>query len=168
MDNLDSISDLIREQFDARTAARDMALSQARALTRYCSQAIRAVHRDGGDVVLHEAHTRSENLARVVDVVAPGVSAYHLEPVGEAAGHLEGHPVVSRVAPRHEPDDGREHSAGERQERAGAAATRVRPRRTASERRSMASGTAPFWRAVSFCAKRSLALVGSTARTSRT
>ena len=46
MDNLDSISDLIREQFDARTAARDMALSQARALTRYCSQAIRAVHRD--------------------------------------------------------------------------------------------------------------------------
>jgi translin len=46
MDQLDSISDLIRIQFDARTAARDKALTQARALTRFCSQAIRAVHRD--------------------------------------------------------------------------------------------------------------------------
>ena len=34
MDYLDSISELIRTQFDARTAARDQALAQARAAVR--------------------------------------------------------------------------------------------------------------------------------------
>ena len=62
MDNLDSISDLIREQFDARTAARDQALSQARALTRYCSQAIRAVHRDD-DQAMREQLDEARKLA---------------------------------------------------------------------------------------------------------
>ncbi|MCX6066366.1 MAG: haloacid dehalogenase [Chloroflexi bacterium] len=51
MVHLDSISELIRSQFDARTAARDLALTQARALTRFCSQAIRAVHRDDDDTM---------------------------------------------------------------------------------------------------------------------
>jgi len=46
MDKLEEIADRIRQDFDARTAARDHALSQARTLTRYCANAIRAVHRD--------------------------------------------------------------------------------------------------------------------------
>lgn len=46
MDNLEKIADLIREDFDSRTAARDRALSQARTLTRFCANAIRATHRD--------------------------------------------------------------------------------------------------------------------------
>lgn len=49
MEKLERIADLIREDFDARTAARDRALSQARTLTRYCANAIRAVHRDERD-----------------------------------------------------------------------------------------------------------------------
>jgi translin len=46
VDNLEEIADRIRLDFEARTAARDHALSQARTLTRYCANAIRAVHRD--------------------------------------------------------------------------------------------------------------------------
>ncbi len=49
MENLDSIAERIRQSFDARTAARDRALSQARTLTRHCANAIRAVHRDERD-----------------------------------------------------------------------------------------------------------------------
>jgi translin len=51
MHKLESIADKIRQNFDARTAARDHALAQARQLTRACSLAIRAVHRDEDDVM---------------------------------------------------------------------------------------------------------------------
>jgi translin len=46
MQNLESVAEQIRKNFDARTTARDNALAQARQLTRACSLAIRAVHRD--------------------------------------------------------------------------------------------------------------------------
>ncbi|MCC7118399.1 MAG: haloacid dehalogenase [Anaerolineales bacterium] len=46
MTQLDAIAEQIRKTFDVRTAARDLALTQARQLTRACSLAIRAVHRD--------------------------------------------------------------------------------------------------------------------------
>ena len=51
MEKLERIADEIRKVFDARTAARDQALSQARQLTRACSLAIRAVHRDEADTM---------------------------------------------------------------------------------------------------------------------
>lgn len=46
MDNLSTIAERIRQNFDVRTSKRDEALKQARQLTRACSLAIRAVHRD--------------------------------------------------------------------------------------------------------------------------
>jgi len=46
MQKLESIAEQIRKEFDAQTIARDNALAQARQLTRACSLAIRAVHRD--------------------------------------------------------------------------------------------------------------------------
>lgn len=46
MHKLESIADRIRQSFDVRTSKRDEALKQARQLTRACSLAIRAVHRD--------------------------------------------------------------------------------------------------------------------------
>jgi len=46
MHKLESVADKIRQDFDTRTASRDNALAQARQLTRACSLAIRAVHRD--------------------------------------------------------------------------------------------------------------------------
>lgn len=46
MHKLETIAERIRQSFDVRTAKRDKALKQARQLTRACSLAIRAVHRD--------------------------------------------------------------------------------------------------------------------------
>jgi translin len=45
MHKLEEIAERIRQDFDARTLARDRALTQARTLTRHCANAIRAVHR---------------------------------------------------------------------------------------------------------------------------
>jgi translin len=46
MDRLEKIADQIHQAFVARTSARDHALTQARTLTRYCANTIRAVHRN--------------------------------------------------------------------------------------------------------------------------
>lgn len=46
MQKLGAIAEQIRKRFDAQTSARDLALAQARQLTRACSLAIRAVHRN--------------------------------------------------------------------------------------------------------------------------
>lgn len=65
MHKLEDIADEIRQNFDIRTAARDNALAQARRLTRACSLAIRAVHRDDTDEMgqhLTEAHKLAETL----------------------------------------------------------------------------------------------------------
>ncbi len=65
MHKLESIADQIRKDFDARTAARDQALAQARQLTRACSLAIRAVHRDDHETMqaqLLEAHRLADTL----------------------------------------------------------------------------------------------------------
>jgi translin len=52
MDNLDAIAERVRQGFEARTAARDQALSQARSLTRHCALAIRAIHREESSLAL--------------------------------------------------------------------------------------------------------------------
>lgn len=46
MDHLDPICDQIREDFNRKTARRDVALGQARELARHASLAIRAIHRE--------------------------------------------------------------------------------------------------------------------------
>lgn len=65
MHNLEMIAERIRQNFDVRTSKRDEALKQARQLTRACSLAIRAVHRDDKDVMemnLAEAQTLADIL----------------------------------------------------------------------------------------------------------
>ncbi len=65
MHKLEKIADQIRQKFDLRTAKRDQALAQARQLTRACSLAIRAVHRDDKETMemqLSEARTLSDKL----------------------------------------------------------------------------------------------------------
>ncbi len=91
MEKLDQIADQIRLQFDARTAARDQALSQARMLTRHCSQAIRAVHRDddaGMVAELAEAGKLAESLrtslARHPDLYFAGYTQDSLKEYVEA------------------------------------------------------------------------------------
>ena len=65
MHKLESIADQIRKNFDSRTAAREQALAHARQLTRACSLAIRAVHRDELDTMqaqLTEARQLADTL----------------------------------------------------------------------------------------------------------
>ena len=62
MHKLEEIADRIRQNFDIRTKMREQALGRARQLTRACSLAIRAVHRDDKEVM--EAHlTEASGLA---------------------------------------------------------------------------------------------------------
>jgi translin len=65
MHKLEKIAEQIRQNFDQRNAARDEALKQARQLTRACSLAIRAVHRNEFDTMesnLSEAQSRADKL----------------------------------------------------------------------------------------------------------
>lgn len=65
MHKLEKIAEQIRQKFDVRTAMRDQALTQARQLTRACSLAIRAVHRDDKETMeaqLSEARTLADKL----------------------------------------------------------------------------------------------------------
>lgn len=63
MQHLDEIAENIRQSFDAHTAVRDQALSQARTLTRHCAHAIRAVHRGERD----QAQEQLDNAMALVD-----------------------------------------------------------------------------------------------------
>ncbi len=72
MQNLDSIAERVRQSFDARTAARDRALAQARTLTRHCANAIRAVHRDEGA----NAASNLEQARLLVDALHRDLASY--------------------------------------------------------------------------------------------
>ncbi len=64
---LDSIAEGIRAAFDAQTAERERALAQTRKLTRYCANAIRAIHRgevEQARATLEKAKTLAEELRR--------------------------------------------------------------------------------------------------------
>ncbi|HSL46910.1 MAG TPA: haloacid dehalogenase [Anaerolineales bacterium] len=65
MSKLEGIAERIRQNFDVRTSKRDEALKQARQLTRACSLAIRAVHRDDMEAMeasLAEAQKLADDL----------------------------------------------------------------------------------------------------------
>src|SRR4026207_355268 len=65
MHKLENIADRIRQKFDVRTAMRDQALAQARQLTRACSLAIRAGHRDDKETMETQL-TQAHNLANKI------------------------------------------------------------------------------------------------------
>jgi translin len=69
---LEEIAERIHAAFEARTAARDQALAQARTLTRHCAQAIRAIHRDERQVALEEL----EAAQKLVASLESGLQAY--------------------------------------------------------------------------------------------
>jgi len=62
MQKLEKIAEQIRLDFEVRTALRDEALKQTRQLTRACSLAIRAVHRNEFDIMV-EYLTEAQALA---------------------------------------------------------------------------------------------------------
>lgn len=91
MENLEAIAEQIHQVLEARTAAREKALSQARTLTRHCANAIRAVHRDERDVAveyLKHAQTLAQNmnteLAEYPDLLYAGYTQDALKEYAEA------------------------------------------------------------------------------------
>ncbi len=72
MHKLESIAEQIRKNFDSRTAARDQALAQARQLTRACSLAIRAVHRDDTETM----NAQLQEASKLADVLRNSLSAF--------------------------------------------------------------------------------------------
>ncbi len=72
MQKLEKIAEQIRQTFDAQTATRDKALGQARALTRACALAIRAVHRDETDVM--QSHL--DEARKLADAIRADLAAY--------------------------------------------------------------------------------------------
>jgi len=72
MHKLEQIADSIRHDFDEQTAARDQALTQARALTRECALSIRAVHREESAVM--QGHL--DEAARLAGALRQGLEPY--------------------------------------------------------------------------------------------
>jgi translin len=92
MEPLEMIAEKIHLAFEARTAARERALTQARTLTRHCATAIRAVHRDEHDSAqdhLKEAARLAENLhsdlAEFPDLYYAGYTQDALKEFAEAS-----------------------------------------------------------------------------------
>ena len=71
LDILDSITEKVRETFEAKNAARDAAINQSRTLIQHCANAIRAVHRHEWETAqarLQTAHLQADALrAQVAD-----------------------------------------------------------------------------------------------------
>ena len=70
MNNLNEISDLIREDLEARNTARDQAIVLSRELIRHCSESIRAIHRrdwDTADAKLVDVKKGANEIKAVVD-----------------------------------------------------------------------------------------------------
>jgi translin len=72
MHDLESIAEYIHQDLDARTAARDRALSQARTLTRHCAHAIRAAHREDWA----EARRELGQARELADALREGLGGY--------------------------------------------------------------------------------------------
>lgn len=92
MNKLDAISEQIRLSFDARTAAREQALTQARTLTRHCANAIRAIHRDEAPLIEENlgaarrlANELRSSLADYPDIFFSGYTQDALKEYAEAS-----------------------------------------------------------------------------------
>ena len=91
MNNLERICESIRQDLEARNAARDQAIARSRQLTRHCSESIRAIHRrewDRADQKLERVRTGAEALKSIVsgfpDLYHTGYTQDALKEVAEA------------------------------------------------------------------------------------
>ncbi len=77
MQDLEAIAERIRQSFEARTQARDRALAQARLLTRHCSNAIRAIHREQRALALEHLGQARQLLQSIQVDLAPYPDLYY-------------------------------------------------------------------------------------------
>jgi translin len=92
MENLENIIEEIHHSFDVRTKARDQALKQARMLTRFSANAIRAVHRNEFDSAQDQltnadelVKSLKENLAEYPDLYFAGYTQDAMKEFAEAS-----------------------------------------------------------------------------------
>lgn len=92
MEKLDTIAERIRQDFEARNAARDEALRRSRELIRYCTNAIRATHRaqfEEASQLLTTAHQAASELVECVadypDLYYAGYTQDALKELAEAS-----------------------------------------------------------------------------------
>ena len=92
MENLDVISERIRQGFEARNSARDEALRRSRELIRYCANTIRATHRsefEEASQLLATAHRAASELVECVadypDLYYAGYTQDALKELAEAS-----------------------------------------------------------------------------------
>lgn len=77
MKNLPIIAEKIHQAFEVRTQARDRALSQARQLTRFAAQAIRAIHRDDQVTAQEQLNLARELVTSLQDDLAGFPELYY-------------------------------------------------------------------------------------------
>ncbi len=68
-DKISEIAELAYKDFEARTLARDNALTQARSLTRHAANAIRAIHRNEREL----AHEHLSEAKAIVEKLRDGL-----------------------------------------------------------------------------------------------
>jgi translin len=71
MENLPEIIERIHQGLEARTRARDQALAQARALTRFSAHAVRAIHRGEHDAALQNLDEGRKLVRSLQESLAP-------------------------------------------------------------------------------------------------
>lgn len=77
MDNLENISNSIRDELNAKNAARDLALARSRELIRFCATAIKAIHRENWEQAEVELQTAREAAQELINGVEEFPDLYH-------------------------------------------------------------------------------------------
>jgi translin len=77
LDNLEPIAEQIREIFEAKNAARDVAINQSRTLTQHCANAIRAVHRHEWETAQGRLQAAQQEANALRTLVAGFPDLYH-------------------------------------------------------------------------------------------
>lgn len=76
MKTLPEIAERIHQALEARTRARDQALTQARALTRHAAHAIRAAHREEWDIAAEQLEQARQLVRQLQQDLAPYPELY--------------------------------------------------------------------------------------------
>jgi len=77
LENLETIAEKIRANFEAKSKVRDEALRLSRELIRHCANAIRATHRGEFENTTELLATASALASEMVDIVADYADLYH-------------------------------------------------------------------------------------------
>jgi len=108
LEQLDAIAEKIRQDFEARNAARDEALRRSRELIRYCANTIRATHRAEFEEASQLLATACQAASELVECVADYPDLYYAGYTQDALKELAEASITYALitdAPLPDPDD---------------------------------------------------------------